>query len=155
MCILAAVMFMLCSFRTGCRIIVNGRVIPGIHDPAIAQRCASAARRTAEEITRTEEADPFTLIPVLCLQRNATDETVLYHTLLDAYEGVEKLYAVSVNGVPAGMLNSLWEASCITREFPPGTVEVSVTYSYPEAANSLTHVRTVMRQQEFGTTEPF
>ena len=154
-CILAAVMFMLCSFRPGCRIIANGRVLPGIHDLTVAQRCASAARQAAEEITRSEEEVPFTLIPVLCLQREETDETALYHTLLEAYEGVEKLYTVSVDGVPVGKLNSLWAATRIAHEFPHRAVEVSVTYSYPEAADTMTHVRTAMRQQEVGTAEPF
>ena len=154
-CILAAVMFMVCSFRTGCRIIVGGKVLPGIHDLATARRCASAARQTAEEITRTREEAPFTLIPVLCLQRSDADETALYHTLLEAYEGVEKLYAVSVDGVPIGKLESLWEATRIEREFPQRTVEVSVIYSYPEAADSPTHVRTAMRQLEGCNAEPF
>ena len=155
LCIVAAVAFMLCSFRTGCRIIVNGKVIPGVHDPAAAYTCAAAARRTAEEITRNGEEAPFTLIPVLCLQRSETDETVLYHTLLDAYEGVQKLYAISADGKTVGMVDSLWEASALVREFPHRNVTIDVTYSYPEAADSLPHLRTVMHEWDTGITGPF
>ena len=118
-CITLALLFMAATFRPGCRIIVDGTVIPGIFDLATAHRCAAMAERTAEEITRTAEQPPFTLIPVLCHQRDVTDEEQLYHVLLESYEGVEKLYAVYAEGTQVGLLEDLWEeigrASCRER----------------------------------------
>ena len=151
LCILAAAAFMLSSFRTGCRIIVNGKVLPGIHDPISAQQCAAAAQRTAEEITRTAEEPPFILIPVLCLTREEPNETVLYHTLLEAYDGVGKFYTVSVDGKAIGMLGSLWEVSALMREYPSCRLEITTTYSHAQAGDSLPHVRAVLRQAESDT----
>ncbi len=141
-----ALLFMVGTFRPGCRIILNGTVMPGIYDPAAARRCAAMAERTAEEITRTAEAPPFRLVPVLCHSRDETDEELLYHVLLESYEGVEKLYAVSVNGKQVGLLDKLREVTLLLREYPTGSIQISTVYSHPDAAHGLSHVQAVLRE---------
>lgn len=145
-CITLALLFMAATFRPGCRIIVDGTVIPGIFDLATAHRCAAMAERTAEEITRTAEQPPFTLIPVLCHQRDVTDEEQLYHVLLESYEGVEKLYAVYAEGTQVGLLEDLWEVTALLREFPTGSIRITHTYSHPDAADGLRYVRAALRE---------
>ncbi len=146
LCITLALLFMAASFRTGCRIIVDGTVIPGIHDLATARKCAEMAERTAEEITRTAEATPFTLIPVLCHQRDVTDEEQLYHVLLESYDGVEKLYAVYADGRQVGLLEDLWEVTALLKEYPTGSIQITHTYSHPDAADGLRYVRAALQE---------
>ena len=153
-CMALAVLFMLGTFRTGCRIVVNGKVMPGIYPLAAAQQCAEMARRTAEEITRSAEEAPFTLIPVLCHRRDNTDEALLYHTLLESYEGVEKLYAVSADGVRVGLLEDLWEVSALLKESPAGSIQIDNVYSHPDAAHGLRYVRAAL-QELHGETVDF
>ena len=155
LCILAAITFMLGTFRVGCRIIVDDTVIPGIYNLSTARRCVALAERTAEEITRTAEAPPFRLIPVLCHKQDETDEELLYHVLLESYDGVEKLYAVSVDGRQVGILEDLWEVTALMREYPTEHVQIRNVYSHTDAADGLTHVRAVLRELEKGITGPF
>ena len=145
-CIALALLFMAATFRPGCRIIVDGTVLPGIYELSAAQRCAVMAARTAEEITRNAEQPPFTLIPVLCHHRDVTDEEQLYHVLLESYEGVEKLYAVYAEGTQVGLLEDLWEVTALLREFPTGSIQITHTYSHPDAADGLRYVRTALRE---------
>ena len=145
-CIALALLFMAATFRPGCRIIVDGTVLPGIYELSAAQRCAVMAARTAEEITRNAEQPPFTLIPVLCHSRDVTDEERLYHVLLESYEGVEKLYAVSVNGTKIGLLEELWEVTALLREYPTGSIQITHIYSHPDAADGLGYVRAALQE---------
>ncbi len=144
LCTALAAVFMLATFRTGCRIILNGTVMPGIYDLTTARECAAMAERTAEEITRTAEDAPFRLIPVLCHKRDDADRELLYHVLLESYEGVEKLYAVSVNGTQVGLLSDLWQVTALLREYPTGSIQITEAYSHTDAADSLLYVRTVL-----------
>jgi len=153
LCIALALLFMVGTFRTGCRIIVNGTVLPGVYDLAAAQNCAAMAQRTAEEITPTREAPPFRLIPVLCHRREVTDEVQMYHLLLESYEGVEKLYAVSVQGRQVGLLDDLWEVSALLKEYPAGSIQITHIYSHPEAADSLRHVRAALMELQGETVD--
>ena len=152
-CIVLALLFMVIGFRTGCRIIVDGKVLPGIYDLTAAQRCAAMAVRTAEEITRTSEQPPFTLIPVLCHNRDVTDEEQLYHTLLESYDGVVKLYAVSRNGRQVGLLEDLWEVTALLKEYPTGSIRITHTFSHPDAADGLRYVRAVLKEWEGETVD--
>ena len=146
LCTVFAAVFMLAAFRTGCRIILNGTVMPGIYDLATARECATMAERTAEEITRTAEETPFRLIPVLCHKRDKADETLLYHVLLESYKGVEKLYAVSVNGTQVGLLEDLWEVTALLKEYPTGSIQITEAYSHTDAADSLGYVRAALKE---------
>ena len=146
LCIALALLFMAATFRPGCRIIVDGTVLPGIYDLTAAQRCAAMAARTAEEITRTGEDAPYTLIPVLCHSRDVTDEARLYHVLLESYEGVVKLYAVSADGRQVGLLEDLWEVTALLKEYPTGSIRITHTYSHPDAADGLRYVRAALRE---------
>ena len=146
LCIALALLFMAATFRPGCRIIVDGTVLPGIYDLTAAQRCAVMAERTAEEITRNAEQPPFTLIPVLCHNRDMTDEARLYHVLLESYEGVVKLYAVSADGRQVGLLEDLWEVTALLKEYPTGSIRITHTYSHPDAADGLRYVRAALRE---------
>ena len=143
--IFLALLFMLSTYRTGCRIIIDGTVLPGIYEPVTAASCAAMASRTAEEITRSSAVPSYQMIPVLCHRRDITQAEQLYHVLLESYEGVEKLYAVSAAGRQVGLLSELWEVSALLREYPEGTVQVSHIYSHPDAADSLPHVRAAVR----------
>ena len=136
-------------FRPGCRIIVNGTALPGIYDPVVAARCGEMALRSAEEITRTQAQPPFTLVPVLCLQQDTTDETLLYHVLLESFEGVEKLYAVSANGVPVGLVPRIADVIALRRQYPRHTISFTQTYSYPGAESSMEQVRAAMAFTDF------
>lgn len=146
LCITLALLFMAATFRPGCRVIVDGTILPGIYDLTAAQRCAAMAARTAEEITRTAEDAPYTLIPVLCHSRDVTDETQLYHVLLESYDGVVKLYAVSANGTQVGLLEDLWEVTALLKEYPTGSIRITHTYSHPDAADGLRYVRAALRE---------
>ena len=148
-----ALLFMLSTYRPGCRIIVNNTVLPGIYAPSAAARCAAMASRTADEITRSPAEPSYRLLPVLCHKRDITDEEHLYHVLLESYAGVEKLYAVSAGGRQVGLLSELWEVSALLREYPEGTVQVSQIYSHPDAADSLTHVQTALRELQGETVD--
>lgn len=149
LCILPAVLLMAALFRPGCRIVVNGSALPGIYDPAVAARCGEMALRTAEEITRTQEPPPFTLIPVLCLKQDTTDETLLYHVLLESYEGVEKLYAVSADGIPVGLVSEIADVIALRRLYPHRTIHFTQTYTYPEAESSMEQVHAAMAIRDF------
>lgn len=153
LCIALALLFMFGTFRPGCRIILSGTVMPGIYDLSVAQRCAELAQRTAEEITRTAEEPPFRLIPVLCHERDETDEELMYHTLLEAYEGVEKLYAVSADGKQIGLLEDPWEVTALLKEYPAGSIQIDNVYSHPDAADGLLYVRTALRELTGETVE--
>ena len=146
LCIALALLFMAATFRPGCRIIVDGTVLPGIYDLTAAQHCAAMAARTAEEITRNAEQLPFTLIPVLCHSRDVTDEERLYHVLLESYEGVEKLYAVYAEGTQVGLLEDLWEVTALLKEYPSGSIRITHIYSHPNAADGLRYVRAALRE---------
>ena len=152
-CIALALLFMLGTFRTGCRIIIDGTVIPGVYDLAAARKCAAMAQHTAEEITRTAETPPFRLIPVLCHTHDETDEELMYHVLLESYEGVEKLYAVSVNGTKIGLLEELWEVTALLREYPTGSIQITHIYSHADAADGLGYVRAALQELKGETVD--
>ena len=147
--ILPALVLMGALFRPGCRIIVNGTALPGIYDPAVAARCGEMALRTAEEITRTQEEAPFTLVPVLCLQQDTTDETLLYHVLLESFAGVEKLYAVSTNGIPVGLVSEIADVIALRRLYPKHTISFTQTYSYAGAETPMEQLRAAMVITDF------
>ncbi len=100
-CIFAAILLMSALFKPGCRIIVNDAPLSGVYAPELAVRCAEAAVRAADEITRNREAPPFQLIPVLCLRYTEADETELCGRLLRAYDGVVQVSTVSDDGTHA------------------------------------------------------
>lgn len=147
--ILPALVLMAALFRPGCRIIVNGTALPGIYNPATAARCGEMALRTAEEITRVEESAPFTLVPVLCLRQDSANETLLYHVLLESFEGVEKLYAVSADGVPVGLVSEIADVIALRRLYPQRTISFTQTYSYPGAETPMEQLRAAMVITDF------
>ena len=148
LCIGAAALFMCAFFRPGCRIILNGAPMPGIYEPTAVYRCAEAAQRAAEEIARgTEQAD-YTIVPVLCLQREQPDEQLLTHVLLESYEGVEKLYAVTADDVPVGMLSEIGDVIALRQMYPHRSIRFTQTYSYTGAASSVQEVQTVMARMD-------
>jgi len=149
-CIAAAIAVMLLTFQPGYRIVLNGTPLPGIYEPDTAVRCSVAATRAAAEITAQSEPSPFTLVPVFCIRHTAEDESELYHKLLTAYDGVVKLYAVSVNGRPIGNVASMDEVYRIKDEFfLPHTeapqITVKATYTRPDTELSADDVRAVFR----------
>ena len=142
--LLPALVLMVALFRPGCRIIVNGTALPGVYNPQVAARCGEMAMRTAEEITRIPEEAPFTIVPVLCLQQDTTDETLLYHVLLESFSGVEKLYAVSADGIPVGLVSEMADVIALRRLYPQHTISFTQTYSYAGAESSMEQVRAAM-----------
>lgn len=150
-----ALLFMGAVFRPGCRIILNGTVMPGIYEPAAVTRCAAAAVRTAEEITRMEEEVPFTVVPVLCLQRDQPDEELLYHVLLEAYEGVEKLYEVSAQGQTIGMAQELRDIYQLRQAYPELDIQFKECYTYAGAESDMAAMREALRVLDNGVTEVF
>lgn len=155
LCIGAALVFMGAVFRPGCRIIVGGAAMPGVYEPAAVTRCAAAAERTAAEITRTSEVAPYTIVPVLCLQREQPDETLLYHVLLESYEGVEKLYAVSAGNREIGLLHDLREIYALRRAFPALNITYTEVYTYTGAESDMVDVRETLHTLEEGLVGPF
>lgn len=154
-CIATALLFMGAAFRPGCRIIVNGRVMPGIYAADAVARCARSAVHTAEEITRTAEAPPFTVVPVLCLEQEQPDEELLYHVLLEAYDGVEKVYAVSVGDYPLGLVENLREVARLQSSHPRLDIRYTQTYTYTGAQTDTDAVREALQILEDGLTGPF
>lgn len=144
LCIAAALLFMGAFFRPGCRIILGGTAMPGVYDPAAVYRCAEAAQRTAEEITRGTEQPGYTLVPVLCLYGEQPDEQLLYHVLLESYEGVAKLYEVSADGVPVGLLTELGDVIRLQRMHPTRKIRFTETYTYTGAENTVQEVQAVV-----------
>lgn len=154
-CIGAALLLMGAIFRPGCRIIVNGTAMPGVYEIDSVSRCAAAAVRTAEEITRTAEDAPFTIVPVLCLQREQPDEELLYHVLLESYAGVEKVYAVSVGDHRLGLVGDLQEIAHLQQGHPKLDIQYTQTYTYTGAQIDTETVREALRTLEEGLVGPF
>lgn len=150
-CMISAVLFMTLVFQPGYRIILDGHALPGIYSPEMTLRCNAAAIRAAEEITRTHEKPPYTLVPVLCLQHTQADERQLWGILLDSYEGVVKMYEVSMNGTPVGTVPALRELYLIKRKYFPAwssdaKLTITETYTYPEAETPASQVEAVFRR---------
>ena len=150
-CIILPLLFMSAVFRPGYRIIVNDRPLPGIYAPDLVLRCNSAAVRAAEEIVRETENPPYSLIPVLCLKYTQADERQLWGILLESYEGVEKLYAVSIGDQYIGTVSNLRDLYLIKNEYlpvwsPQTKLTVKEIYTYPEAESSSEEVRNAFLQ---------
>ena len=146
LCILLSILFMGTVFRPGYRIVLNGKALPGIYEPELTLRCNTAVTRAAEEITRTREEAPYTLVPVLCLQHTDADEQQLWGILLDSYEGVVKLYEVSMNGHPIGTVANLRELYLMKNDYFPAwapntQLTIKETYTYPEAETPAEEVK--------------
>ena len=138
LCLGAALVLMSAVFRPGYRIIVNGHALPGIYSPEMTLRCSSAAIRAADEITREHEEPPYSLVPVICLKYTDADEQQLWGILLDSYEGVVKLYNVSLNGRSIGTVSNLREVYLLKNQYLPvwsahSQLTVQETYTFPEA----------------------
>lgn len=151
LCMGLAVLFMTAVFRPGYRIVLSGKALPGIYEPELTLRCSTAAIRAAEEITRTQEDIPYTLVPVLCLKHTEADEQQLWGILLDSYEGVVKMYEVSMNGQPIGTVSSLRELYLTKNEYfpawsPNAQLTIKETYTYPEAETSGEEVEAAFRR---------
>ena len=133
-----SILFMTSVFQPGYRIILDGQALPGIYEPELTMRCNTAVIRAAEEITRTHEEVPYTLVPVLCLQHTEADEQQLWGILLESYEGVAKMYSVSMNGREIGVVSSLRKLYLTKNEYfpvwsPNTQLIIEEIYTYPEA----------------------
>lgn len=151
LCICLAIGFMAAMFRPGYRIVLDGHAIPGIYEPQLALRCSTAAIQAAEEITRSHEEPPYTLVPVLCLEHTPAQEQQLWGILLDSYVGVEKLYEVTMNGEPVGTVSNLRELYLIKNEYFPAwssgkQLAIHETYTYPEAETPAEEVEAAFRR---------
>lgn len=150
-CMGLAVLFMASVFRPGYRIVLNGHALPGIYEPELVLQCNSAVVRAAEEITRTHEEPPYTLVPVFCLQHTEADAPQLWSILLDSYEGVVKLYEVSMNGKAIGTVSGLRELYLMKNEYFPvwsadTKLTIQETYTYPEAETPKEEVEAAFRR---------
>lgn len=150
-CMILAVLFMTSVFQPGYRIILDGHALPGIYEPELTLRCNAAVIRTAEEITRTQEDVPYTLVPVLCLQHTQADEQQLWGILLDSYEGVVKLYDISMDGEAIGTVSDLRELYLMKNEYFPAwsanaQLTIQETYTYPEAETPTEEVEAAFRR---------
>lgn len=151
LCIMLSILFMATVFQPGYRIILNGKALPGIYAPELTLRCNTAVIRAAEEITRTQEDAPYTLVPVLCLKHTEADEQQLWGILLDSYEGVVKMYEVSMNGEPVGTVSNLRELYLMKSEYFPAwspntQLTIKETYTYPEAETPTADVEAAFRR---------
>lgn len=150
-CITGALLFMAAVFQPGYRIVLNGQALPGVYDPQLVMRCNTAVTRAAEEITRSHEAPPYTLVPVLCIKHTSTDEQQLWGILLDSYEGVVKLYDISMDGVPIGTVSGLRDVYLMKSKYfpawsPDTKLTIKETYTYPEAETPPEEVEAVFRR---------
>lgn len=151
LCMALSILFMVTVFRPGYRIVLDGKALPGIYDPELTLRCSASVIRAAEEITRTREEAPYTLVPVLCLKHTEADEQQLWGILLDSYEGVVKLYEVSMNGISVGTVSSLRELYLTKNEYfpawsPNAQLTIKETYTYPEAETPAAEVEAAFRR---------
>ena len=151
LCISLSLLFMAAVFQPGYRIVLDGKALPGIYEPEMALRCNRAVIRAAEEITRTRQEAPYTLVPVLCLRHTDADEQQLWGILLDSYEGVVKLYEVSMNGHPIGTVASLRELYLTKNDYFPAwspntQLTIKETYTYPEAETPVEEVKAAFRR---------
>lgn len=153
LCIGIAVLFMAVFFRPGCRVILCGSAMPGVYTPAAVYRCAESAQQAAAEITRSSSPSPFTIVPVLCLQPEDPDEALMTRVLLEAYDGVSKLYAVTVDGVSVGLVEEIGDVIALQQMYPHRSVRFTQTYSYSGAASSLQEVQTVMSRMDSQSVE--
>ena len=157
LCIGFAVLFTAAVFRPGYRIIINDRPLPGIYEPELVERCSRAADRAAEEITRNTEDPPYMLIPVYCLKYTQTEDRRLWGLLLEAYEGVEKMYTVSLGDQYIGTVSALRELYLIKNEYfpvwsPETKLTLQDTYTYKGAETPKEELHTAFRQLSCPTT---
>lgn len=146
-----ALLFMSSIFHPGYRIIVNGSPLPGIYEPKLALECNREAIRAAEEITRQSEAPSYKLIPVFCLQHAEADKSHLRSILLESFDGVEKLYTVSMGAHTIGTVSDLRELYTIKRSYfpvwsPSSALTIQETYTYAEAETSKEDLHAAFRQ---------
>ena len=158
LCILSVILFMGIVFKPGYRIIVNDHPLPGIYDVALATECSSAAIRAAEEITRHSEAPSYTMIPVLCLRHTQADPKHLWSILLESFEGVEKMYVVSMKEEVIGTVSNLREVYQIKNEYfpvwsPNATLSIRETYTYAGTETSTDALHAAFHRLA-GTTLP-
>jgi len=151
LCLGASLLFMAAVFRPGYRIVVDGHALPGIYSPELTLRCNAAVIRAAEEVTRSHEDPPYSLIPVFCLRHTDADEQQLWGILLDSYEGVVKLYDVSVDGTKIGTVSSLRELYLMKNRYFPAwssnrQMTIQETYTYPEAETPAAEVEEAFKR---------
>ena len=79
----------------------------------------------------------------------AAEGSVLYHVLLESYEGVDKLYAVSADGIPVGLVSEIADVIALRRLYPHRTIHFTQTYTYPEAESSMEQVHAAMAIRDF------
>lgn len=142
---------MVTVFQPGYRIVLNGQALPGIYEPDLALRCNTAVIRAAEEITRTQEDAPYTLVPVLCVKHTEADEQQLWGILLDSYEGVIKMYEVSMNGEKIGTVSVLRELYLMKNEYFPAwspntQLTIKEIYTCPEMETPTEEVEAAFRR---------
>ena len=151
LCIALSLLFMCSIFRPGNRIIVNGIPLPGIYEPQLVRDCSQKALRAAEEITRQAETPSYKLIPVLCLTHAQADPSHLWGLLLESFEGVEKLYTVSMGDHPIGTVSNLRDVYAIKRTYFPAwskdtALTIRETYTYAEAETSEEELHAVFQR---------
>ncbi len=132
-CIAVALMLMGILYRPGVRVIVHGSALPGVYDPAIAARCANRARAAAEEICREEAMGDYKLIPVLTARYAPVQELQLTRVLLEAYDGVERVYTIRADGEPIGAVATVTEAYRLHLRYPDLHITAAPTYTCTEA----------------------
>ena len=150
-CIGLTILFMCTTFQRGYRIIVNDTPLPGIYEPKLAQECSMEAIRAAEEITRQSEEPTYTMIPVFCTEYTQADKSHLRGILLESFEGVEKLYTVSMGNETIGTVSNLRELYLIKNQYFPAwsphtSLSIRETYTYAGAETSTEELHAVFRQ---------
>lgn len=151
LCIGISLLFLTSVSRPGYRIVVNGKALPGIYDPDTVLHCHKAVLQAAEEITRTREDAPYTLVPVLCRQYDTADPVQLQGILLESYAGIKKLYAVSIGDRQLGMVSDLREVYRLKNKYlpawsPSAKLTVQEMYTYAEAETPMADIETAFLQ---------
>ena len=150
-CIGLATLFMGSTFQRGYRIIVNDTPLPGIYEPSFALECSQEAIRAAEEITRHFETPTYTMIPVFCTEYTEADKSHLRGILLESFEGVEKLYTVSMGSETIGTVSNLRELYLIKNKYfptwsPHASLSIREIYTYAGAETSSEDLHAVFQK---------
>lgn len=159
LCILSVLALAATVFRVGCRVEVNGTVLPGIYAPEVARQSVGEARRAAEEICRADETAPFRLLPVLCARYTDGDGQALTRLLLEGYDGVSVLYAVYADGARVGTTDdpglpgTIWDESMAARAMTGAGAAVPVivrrVFTYPAAVTDVMELMDAMSEAIF------
>ena len=103
LCLGALLLLFAASLHPVYRISVDGQPVPGFFSPAQLRAAETAARDTAEELSRGEAALPEARLRYTLRLRPADGEpAVLTDALLRAVDGIAVTDSVRVNGVPLG-----------------------------------------------------